>query len=360
MIGSLPTEIGALIDLNHISLFGNDISGSIPDSFQSLQSLNFWNMNSNQIAGSLPIWINDLENLEYLALGDNELDGTLPSFEGSNLLELALDANNFDGSIDSLDDALLLEVVYLNNNSFTGELTEETWSTLLDNDIRIADLSNNQLSGSFPSNFYWLEEIDLSYNTLAGTIAAPQDDDEEFPTKIINLSENNLIGSIPTNIDLLVSLVSFDVSGNNLQGDLPSQLGNCLDLESLYLSNNPNLTPGSIPDLSGCQSLTEVSMANTGRTSYIPHWFGSALSDLELLDLHDNKLDGSIPSNLGLLRELSVVMLNRNMLIGTVPIEFANLEKLGMLHLLTGYVILLTLELNFTHTHLAIACFPMN
>ena len=352
MIGSLPTEIGALIDLNHISLFGNDISGSIPDSFQFLQSLNFWNMNSNQIAGSLPNWINDLENLEYLALGDNELDGTLPSFEGSNLLELALDANNFDGSIDSLDDAILLEVVYLNNNSFTGELTEETWSTLLDNDIRIADLSNNQLSGSFPSNFYWLEEIDLSYNTLAGTIAAPQDDDEEFPTKIINLSENNLIGSIPTNIDLLVSLVSFDVSGNDLTGVLPPQLGNLPELQSLYLSKNPKLTPGQIPDLRDCQYLTELSMAATRLTGSIPEWIGTSLSSLQLLDLHENQLGKSIPINLNRLGDLSVLMLNRNMLTGTIPTEFANLENLGMLHVLTGYVILQTPVYS-----LIIACF---
>jgi Leucine-rich repeat (LRR) protein len=354
LVGSLPSEMGFLENLNHMSLFGNKISGSIPESFQFLQNLNFWNMNSNQIGGSVPSWINELQALEYLALGENALSGALPSFEGSVLLELALDSNNLDGSIDNLDAAELLEVVYLNNNTFTGKLTEETWVDLLNSELRIADLSNNQLTGSFPSYFYWLEEIDLSYNNLAGTIAAPVDDNEQedLPTTKINLAENNLSGSIPTNIDILASLVSFDVSGNALVGSLPTQLGNLPLLESLYLSNNPKLTPGPIPDLSDCQSLTEVSMASTQRTGYMPEWFGSALSDLELLDLHDNQLQDSIPTNLGLLNSLSVLMLNRNKLTGTVPSELGVLENLGTKrftyqHRLYEYALNVVYELSF-------------
>jgi Leucine-rich repeat (LRR) protein len=336
--GSLPSEIAWLEDLNHLSLFGNKISGSIPESFRDLENLNFWNMNSNQISGSLPSWINQLQELEYLALGDNEMSGRLPSFEGSFLLELALDANHFEGSIDNIDAATLLEVVYLNNNTFAGALTEDTWSDLIDSALRIIDLSNNQLTGSFPSYFYWLEEIDLSYNKLSGIIAAPVDDDDEdeFPTIKINLSENSLIGSIPSNIGELVSLKSFDVSGNALTGNLPTQLGDLQSLESLYLSNNPNLAAGPIPDLRDCQALTEISMALTQRTGNIPLWIGNTLADLELLDLHDNQLGESIPSNLGLLENLSVLMLNRNTLTGNVPPELGNLDNLGMLHLLAA------------------------
>jgi Leucine-rich repeat (LRR) protein len=321
-----------------LSLFKNRISGSIPDSFEDLQTLNFVNINSNQISGHLPDWINTLPALQYLALGDNVMSGALPSFLGSKLIELALDTNNFEGAIDSLDDAEFLEVVYLNNNTFSGQLTEETWSDLLDSDLRIADLSSNRLTGSFPSYFYWLEEVDLSYNKLGGTIAAPVKDDDEvedFPTRKINLSENDLSGSIPTEIDKLLSLVSFDVSGNALEGPLPAQLGNLEMLESLYLSYNPGLTPGPIPDIRDCQALTEISMASTQRTGTIPEWIGTTLSDLELLDLHSNKLDGSIPSNLGGLNNLTVLMLNRNLLSGTVPAELANLENLGKLQPLT-------------------------
>lgn len=326
----MPSEIGSLEYLNHVSLFNNKISGPIPDTFQQLGSLNYWAMESNDISGSLPSWINTLESLEYLALGNNSLTGELPSFAGSNLIELSLDLNQLEGSIDNLNDATLLVNVYLNDNMFSGKLTEDTLSALIDSELTILDLSTNQLTGSFPAYFYWLEEIDLSNNQLAGTIAAPIDNfDEDLPTTKINLSDNSLTGSIPTNIDILVSLVSLDLSDNDLSGSMPSQLGKLEMLESLYLSENTQLTAGTIPDLRGCESLTEVSMASTGRTGIIPDWFGTMVQNLQLLDLHNNQLEKTIPTNLGLLENLSVLMLNQNQLTGDVPGELGNLELLG-------------------------------
>ncbi len=341
LLGTLPSEIGALEALSHLSLFQNKIVGPIPESFQNLEFLNFWAMESNKIDGPLPSWIGELEYLEYLALGDNSLSGELPSFLNSNLLELALDTNMFEGSIESLNDATSLIYVYLNNNRFSGAITETTWEKLVNMDLLVADLSNNMLSGTFPANFYWLEEIDLSDNKLTG-IAVPLDDQEEedFPVEIISLANNKLVGKIPNNIDQLAFLVSFDVSDNTLTGEIPTQFGKLGNLESLYLSNNPKLAGGPIPDLNRCQALTEVSMANTNRDGNIPEWFGSALSDLELLDLHDNQLASTMPTNLGSLQELSVLLLNRNKLTGDVPSQLGGLESLGtldMLGIIEGY-----------------------
>jgi Leucine-rich repeat (LRR) protein len=327
LVGSLPTEMGLLTNLNHISLYSNHIKGDIPSEFQELQSLNYWAMDTNEITGSLPSWINTLDNLEYLALSNNTMSGDLPSFEGSRLIELSLDENNFAGSIDNINAATSLKNVYLNNNLFVGKISDDTWNNL--GEIVIADLSNNRLTGSFPASFYWFEEIDLSNNKLAGTIAPPLDDDSaaDLPTVKINLSDNQLTGSIPSNIDLLsASLVSFDVSNNQLTGTIPTQLGSLSLLQSLYLSYN-EFTSNTIPDLRGCKYLTEVSMAATNRKGYIPDWF-RYLTNLQLLDLHSNVLTASIPSVLGLL-DLSVLMLNGNKLTGVIPTELVRLTKLS-------------------------------
>ena len=338
LVGTLPSEIGALESLSHLSLFQNKIVGPIPESFRQLEFLNFWAMESNKIDGSLPSWIGELEYLQYLALGNNSLSGELPSFINSNLLELSLDSNMFTGSIDSLNDATSLTSVYLNNNDFSGEITEGTWEDLTE--LSVADLSSNKkLIGTFPVSFYWLEEIDMS-NTGLTSIAAPlSDEDVDFPVTLIKLANSDLKGKIPSNIDDLVSLVSFDVSGNSLTGEIPTQFGNLKNLESLYLSNNPTLTAGDIPDLRYCQFLTEVSMSNTRRTGTIPVWFGNALTDLQILDLADNQLGETIPANLGSLDDLWVLFLNRNMLMGTVPSELGDLVALGTLDMLivVGY-----------------------
>jgi Leucine-rich repeat (LRR) protein len=300
-----------------------------------LENLNYWAMESNQFTGYLPTWVSQLENLEYLALGNNTFSGSLPSFDGSNLVELSLDTNELEGPIDSLNDAKLLETVYLNDNSFKGPFNISTWEDL--DELVIVDLSNNELYGSFPSSFYWVEEIDLSNNNLDGIIDPPYDNDEgdtnDLPITRINLSGNDIKGTIPTQIDKLSSLISFDVSNNALTGNIPSQLGSLTLLESLYLSKNNFLT-GTIPDLHKCDELTELSLAHTNRNGDLFSWIGASLENLVLLDLHDNKLDSSIPTDLAKLTDLEILLLNRNKLTGIVPTQLGELENLGAYELL--------------------------
>ena len=65
-------------------------------------------------------------------------------------------------------------------------------------------------------------------------------------TTELNLSSNQLTGSIPPEIGNLTNLTYLVLFGNQLTGEIPSEIGNLTNLTSLQLSNN-QLT-GEIPE----------------------------------------------------------------------------------------------------------------
>ncbi len=94
----------------------------------------------------------------------------------------------------------------------------------------------------------------------------------------LHLTNNQLTGSIPSELGSLDSLQVLSLSANQLSGSIPSKLGNLTSLRELYLTNN-QLT-GSIPSELG------------------------SLTSLQQLHLGFNQLTGSIPSELGSLESL--------------------------------------------------------
>ena len=54
----------------------------------------------------------------------------------------------------------------------------------------------------------------------------------------INLSNNNLTGSIPSEIGDLVNLTSLTLNGNNLDGSIPASFANLTNLTQFDISNN--------------------------------------------------------------------------------------------------------------------------
>jgi len=62
----------------------------------------------------------------------------------------------------------------------------------------------------------------------------------------IELGNNNLIGTIPSQIGNLNKLVTLVLNDNNLTGAIPSEIGNLGELKLLRLGNNKDLS-GNIP-----------------------------------------------------------------------------------------------------------------
>ncbi len=301
--GTLPIEIGGLINLRFFEINDNNITGELPATFWSLPNLFYFEANGNSLSGQLPAEIKNLSKLSFFSLTSNQMQGPIPKELGDlpRLHTLKLNANQFTGTIPSeLGNPQYLTYLTLYNNKLEGEIPAEL--SKLSN-IEYLDLGVNKLTGPIPASLGSLSQLQQLYlieNQLTG----------EIPSEFGNLSNlnhlglwnNNLTGNIPAELGSLSNLILLGLHSNQLDGGIPSEIGNLVEVESLYL--NDNQLNGAIPSELG------------------------NLTSLEYFVLSNNKLTGSLPASLGNLSQLRSFYVSQNNLVGAIPEEFTNLEYL--------------------------------
>ena len=269
----------------YIDFSFNDFSGEVPTTFPV--GTRFLALGGNKLSGGLPFNLTNLSNLERLELQDNNLTGELPNFLSriSTLQVLNLRNNSFQGSIpQSIFNLRSLRILDVSNNSLTGEIPQEShslvgmietpnlpssiiemhylayseeWIGLLEAQVRLnyrdlvvnwkkskqgistdnlniytlLDLSNNQLFGQIPTSLGALKALKLpsSFGDLENI-------------ESLDLSHNKLSGSIPPTLIKLQQLTILDVSNNELMGPIPDggQMGTMV-LDPNYFANNSGL-----------------------------------------------------------------------------------------------------------------------
>lgn len=129
--------------------------------------------------------------------------------------------------------------------------SKTTPATLEDNSLssgKVLDYANKGLT-EFPKavlNEKSATELNLSYNNLTGSL--PSEIKELKNLEILDVSKNNMTG-IPAEIGQMTNLRIINYADNDITG-LPNELGNLKNLEILNLSgNNP-----SEQDLSGIRA----------------------------------------------------------------------------------------------------------
>ena len=189
------------------------------------------------------------------------------------------------------------------------------------------DLTLNNLKGSLPSELnqaQGLRILKLSGNPISGPI--PPELGQLSDLEYLDLSESFISGSIPPELGQLSSLRSLDLWNTSLEGQIPPELGQLSDLEYLNLADN-SLSGSIPPELGQLLSLRSLDLWNTSLSGQIPPELGQ-LSNLESLVLGKNIFSGSIPPELGQLSELTLLDLSGNSLAGGLPRSFLQLKKL--------------------------------
>jgi len=172
--------------------------------------------------------------------------------------------------------------------------------------LQILDLSNNNLEGTLPP------EISLLENMLQFFAA-----------------RNNIEGAIPEGLFLNENLVNVDLSFNTLTGPVPPTVGEALELRELSL--NSNLLSGRITQrLADAELLEYLNLGNNQLVGSIPDSLFE-LTNLKLLELGGNELSGTIPNDLEKLKLLRALTLGPNNFQGELPTGIASLTELQYL-----------------------------
>ena len=136
---------------------------------------------------------------------------------------------------------------------------------------------------------------------------------------VLDLGSNNLVGSIPPEIEHLSELRRLDGSGNTLGGPIPPEIGNLSKLEELSLRHNA-LSGPIPPEIGRLTRMTTMGLDRNRLSGEIPAEIGN-LAKLTWLDLNTNDLSGEIPPELAAAR-LELLFARGNLLHGPVPRSF--------------------------------------
>jgi len=152
-------------------------------------------------------------------------------------------------------------------------------------------------------------------------------------SEVISLSvaNNNLVGSLPSEIGQLTSLVStLKLNGNSLIGTIPSQIGLLSLLSSnLYLNSNDftGFIPSQIGQLTAMQSFFWFNSNSLSGT--VPSELGRMTSMVTRFILYSNDLSGSLPSQLGLLSLMTSYMyIYVNDFSGSLPSQLGQMTSM--------------------------------
>ncbi|CAL9091834.1 unnamed protein product [Musa textilis] len=268
----MPKSIANLSkSLERLHIQHNQIGGNIPAEIGNLMNLTTIDASSNHLHGIIPPTLGRLSRLERLHLERNQFVREIPATIGnlSSLVELDLSGNYFMGEIPAtLGNLSRLDSLLLHTNELYGSIPPSLGKCPLDK----LNLASNHLTGEVP------KEI-LSIPTLS---------------IFINVSNNSLVGSLPSELGNLKSIETIDVSNNRLSGEIPGSITGCQVLQNLYVQRN--FFRGRIDAFDQLKGLRVLDISSNNFSGHIPDLLGR-LRGMTYLNLSFNDLDGEVPED---------------------------------------------------------------
>lgn len=305
--GTMRTEIGLLSNLSSLHLWGNLLTGKIPSQIGQLKdALKSLALSSNRMEQEIPSQFGLLSNLQQLWLYRNGFHGTLPVELASctALTTIDIGFNQLSGTIPTqIGQLSQLETLNLPDNRLVGGLASEIG--LIGSSLRRLDLSGNMLQQNLPPelwlNLTSIRRINLANNAFSGPLNGIGW--VGLPLRILDLSQNQVTGGIPSGFSRLTGLEELDLSFNTFVGRIPNAVGRLAALEKLRLNNNLSIR-GTIP-------------AHLGSIRGLRH-----------LHLHETLLSGRVPSSLVLLSDIETLTVNGTLVSGQIPPRLCQIHNL--------------------------------
>ncbi|KAG2302273.1 hypothetical protein Bca52824_030924 [Brassica carinata] len=252
--GSIPHDIGNIIDLQTLLLANNLLTGGLPASLGKLSDLGLLSVFSNRMSGEIPFSIGNITRLINLYLDNNSFEGTIPPSLGncSYMLRLRMDHNKLTGTIPrEIMQISPLVFLTMSNNSLAGSLPKDVGRL---EHLGTLSVAYNKLSGKLPETLgkcLSMEQLQLQGNFFDGTIP---DINGLVGVKEVDFSNNNLSGSLPRYFANFNSLENLNLSINNFEGKVPTE-GKFKNATIVSVFGNKNLCGGVLElKLSPCFS----------------------------------------------------------------------------------------------------------
>ena len=331
LTGEIPPELGNLINLRSLNLFRAQLTGEIPPELGNLINLEGLNLSRNQLTGEIPPELGNLTNLESLNFFSNELSGEIPPEVGNliSLQELNLSQNQLEGCVSDF----LFDRKYRRGDS-SGRIASVDLPVCVttenpdDAEALVALYASFGLTewlgrDSPPIHEWEGVTVDASGRVVGLEIGSgdnlTQSELLEIVTELGNIANLQHLSldvqvrnkvTIPPELGNLTNLQSLYISGD-FGGEIPPELENLTNLQSLYLRGrhrgNNRLTGEIPPELGNLTNLRYLTLTGGGSESrsvrYASTWIG---------------MSGEIPPELGKLTNLRELNLNGR-LSGCIP-----------------------------------------
>lgn len=291
-----------MLAINEIQDFVTVTGSEGPSRLNKLEVLD---LSSNYLNNSILSSLKGLSSLKYLNLGDNQLQGSInmKEFDSlSNLEELSLARNEIQDFVTLTGSEQPLKLDKLESLDLGSTRINDSTLSFLKGlpSLKHLYLDHNQLYGSIDTKglceLKHLQELDISYNNLNGSL--PSCFSNLTNLQALNISFNHLTGNISLSpIGSLTSIRDLKLSDNHFQ--IPISLGPFFNLSNLKnlngdrneLYESTELVHNLIPRF----QLQRLSLACTGSSWTFPK-FLYYQHDLQFVDLSHIKMTGEFPS----------------------------------------------------------------
>ncbi|XP_028115702.1 putative receptor-like protein kinase At3g47110 [Camellia sinensis] len=258
------------------------------------------------LVGSLSPHIGNLSLLHELRLNNNTFQGEIPAEIGNlfRLQKLNLSINNFEGEIlANLSRCSNLTYLGVGFKNLVGKFPEEL--TSLSKLIYLGIHLNNLTRGipPFIGNLTSLVRITAAYNPFGGSI--PDTLGQLKNLNFLGLGVTQFCGMIPSSIYNLSLLTTFSIPYNQLHGSLPPGFGSMFP---------PSSNPPAI---------------------WQPIYWTSSTFNIQFFRTTQNHLFGSLPADVGNLKNLMKLDISENGLSGEIPSSLGSCTSLENLYLVT-------------------------